>query len=131
MRERHSSENYLDIITKPFYKINTSVDEEKFNSIIEEIQKNRHLKKYHTLIFKDNSIGKKYLIDNNEKFFRVEKKFWSHYKNNSGMIYFSIESLKCKNLFTEENLERKENLFSFILFLIKNMKLKNFFWNHL
>ncbi len=43
------------------------------------------------------------------------------------MIYFSIESLKCKNLFTEENLERKENLFSFILFLIKNMKLKNFF----
>ncbi len=75
MRERHSSENYLDIITKPFYKINTSVDEEKFNSIIEEIQKNRHLKKYHTLIFKDNSIGKKYLIDNNEKFFRVEKKF--------------------------------------------------------
>lgn len=115
MIKGHFSENYLEIITKPFYKIDTSLDKEKFKSILEEIQKNRHLEKYHILVFKDNSIGKKYIIDDNEKFLGVEKTLCSHDKNDHGMIYFSMESLKCKNLFTEENLERKEKLLFFYI----------------
>jgi hypothetical protein len=114
MLKVHFSENYLDIITKPFYKIDTSLDEEKFKSVLEEIQKNRHLKKHHILVFEDNSIGKKYLIGQNEKFFGIDKTVCSHDKNDSITINFSTKSLIFKNLFTED-LERKEALLLFYI----------------
>lgn len=132
MLKAHFSENYLDIITKPFYKIDISLDEYKFKSVLKEIQKNRHLKKYHILIFEDNSIGKKYLIDDNEKFFGIDKTVCSHEKNDSIAINFSTKSLKSKNLFTtKENLEKKEKLLLFYIISqkeddIKKLIIENF-----
>ena len=123
MIQTYCSENYLDIITKPFYKIDTSVNEEKFKSILEEIKKNRHLEKYHILVFEDNSIGKKYLIDDNERFFGIDKTLCSHDKNDSLIIDFSTKSLKCKNLFTED-LERKETLLLFYIVSYKKHEIE-------
>ena len=123
MGNKHCSEKYLDIIKKPFYTIDTSLDKEKFKSILEEIQKNRHLEKYHILVFKDNSIGKKYIIDNNEKFFGIDKTLCPHDKNDSFIIDFSTKSLKCKNIFTED-LERKETLLLFYIVSYKKYEIE-------
>lgn len=123
MIDTHCSENYLDVITKPFYKIDTSVNEEKFQSILEKIKKNGHLKKYHILVFEDNSIGKKYLVDDNEKFFGIDKTICSHDKNDSLIIDFSTKSLKCKNLFTDD-LERKETLLLFYIVSYKKHEIE-------